>query len=77
MGKIKSFVKSIEITQAKRKHFCKHNQKHIVKAGDKQLTLKVSRSHENFCVECAKVSLRYDIVKLQSILHELEAEGEN
>jgi hypothetical protein len=76
MGKIKSFVKSIEITQAKRKHFCKHNKKHVVKSGDKQLTLKVSRSHENFCVECAKVSLSADIAKLQSILRELEAEGE-
>jgi hypothetical protein len=77
MGKIKSFVKSIEITQAKRKHFCKHNKKHIVQAGDKQLTLKVSRSYENFCMECAKVSLKTDIAKLQSILHELEAEVEN
>jgi hypothetical protein len=72
MGKIKSFVKSIEITHAKRKHFCKHNKKHIVNAGDKQLTLKVNRSHENFCVECAKVSLRADIAKLQSILYEFE-----
>jgi hypothetical protein len=72
MGKPKSFIKSIEITQAKRKHFCKHNRKHIVNAEDKQLTLKVNRSYENFCVECAKVSLKADIAKLQSILRELE-----
>jgi hypothetical protein len=77
MDKIKSFIKNIEITQAKRKHFCKHNKKHIVNTGDRQLALKVNRSPENFCVECAKISLRADIAKLQSILHELEAEGEN
>jgi hypothetical protein len=77
MGKYKSFIKSIEITHAKRKHPCKHNKGHIINAGDNRLTLKVNRSFENFCVECAEISLKTDIAKLQSILNELEAEGEN
>jgi hypothetical protein len=73
MGKTKSFIKNVEITQAQRKHSCKHNKNHIINAGDKRLTLKVNQNHENFCIECAEVSLRSDIVKLQSILNELAA----
>jgi hypothetical protein len=76
MGKLKSFIKNIEVTHARRKHCCKHNKKHIVNAGDKRLTLKVNRSYENFCIECAKISLKADIAKLQSILNQLEDNGE-
>jgi hypothetical protein len=77
MGKTKSFIKNIEITQAQRKHSCKHNKNHIINAGDKRLTLKINRSYENFCTECAKISLRDDITKLQSLLNELEINGAN
>jgi hypothetical protein len=72
MGKTKSFIKNIEITQAQRKHSCKHNKNHTINASDKRLTLKVNRNYENFCKECAKVSLRADIAKLKFILNELE-----
>jgi hypothetical protein len=77
MGKLKSFVKNIAITHAERKHSCKHNKNHIITAGDIRLSLKVNRSYENFCVECAKTSLRADIAKLQTILNKLEMDGES
>ena len=76
MGKLKSFVKNIEITHAERKHSCKHNKNHIITAGDTRLSLKVNRSYENFCIECAKASLKADITKLKTILNKLEADEE-
>ena len=75
MGRAKSFVKNISIDTAKRSHFCKHDKKHSIKAGDKRLKFKENRADQYFCVECAKESIRKDIVKLNKILSELNKTG--
>jgi hypothetical protein len=72
MGKRKSFLQSIEIETALRSLMCQHNKNHRINSGDKRLSLKVGRTHENYCVECAKESLKADIVKLTDILQQLE-----
>jgi hypothetical protein len=72
MGRRKSFLKSIEIDIAKKSHDCKHNKNHRINTGDKRLSLKVGRTHERYCVECAKESLKADIAKLEYILNHLK-----
>jgi len=72
MGRIKSYVKNISIDIAIRSHSCKHDKKHLIKAGDKRLKLIVNRSEQHFCVECAKKSLEKDIEKINKLLDELK-----
>ena len=72
MGRAKSFVKNISIDTAKRSHFCKHDKKHSIKAGDKRLKFTVNRADQHFCVECAKKSLEKDIEKINKLLDELK-----
>ncbi|GMO32861.1 MAG: hypothetical protein Ta2B_13660 [Termitinemataceae bacterium] len=73
MGKRKSFLQSIEVETAQRAHSCQHNKNHRINNGDIRLSIKVGRSHERYCVECAKESLKADIAKLSEILQQLES----
>jgi hypothetical protein len=72
MGKPKSFVQNISIDTAIKSHQCKHDKKHIISKGDKRLKLGVGRTHQHFCINCAKESIEKDIAKLNHILSELE-----
>ena len=76
MGKTKSFIKKISIDTAQRSHFCRHNKKHTINAGDKRLKYKEGRAFQHFCIDCAKESLRKDIALLNAILTELEKTGQ-
>jgi ribosomal protein S4E len=71
MGKAKSFLQTISIDKAIKSHSCKHNKKHIINKGDIRLKLKVGRTFQHFCIECAKESLEKDIKELNTILIEL------
>ena len=74
MAKPKSFVKSISIEKAKRAHNCQHNSKHRILAGDMRVKLKVGRTAEYFCANCALYTLKRDIAMLEEIKQCLMAE---
>jgi len=72
MGKSKSFLKSLSIDTAKRAHNCQHSSKHRILMGDKRLGLKVDRSTEYFCVECAVKFLEKNSKEISDLLEELK-----
>lgn len=74
MAKPKSFVKSISIEKAKKAHNCQHNSKHRILAGDIRVRLKVGRTSEYFCANCALSTIRRDIEMLEGIKKCLEKE---
>jgi len=68
----KALTKHILIDIAQRPHNCRYNKRHRILSGDKRLKVVEGRSHQHYCVECAKKFLSSDIEKLKSILSELE-----
>lgn len=73
MARSKSFVASIEIDEAQRAHNCQHNAAHRILKGERRLKLKVERSAEHFCCDCALQFLRNDIKKLEALVALLSA----
>ncbi|GBK66233.1 hypothetical protein P4H94_14930 [Paenibacillus macerans] len=71
MPRPKSLVKSIEVDMAKRAHSCQHVPSHRILSGEKRLKLKVDRTYEHFCTECALKMIDSDIEKLQSIKEQI------
>lgn len=71
MASPKSFIKSLSIDKAKNSHNCKHSSKHRINRGEKRLGLKVERSTQYFCKDCAIKFLENgarDISKLLEVL---------
>lgn len=54
MGRPKSLIKNIQITEAKRAHSCKSNSKHKILKGDLRITVKEGQNERNYCIECGK-----------------------
>ena len=72
MAKPKSFLKSLSLDNAKRAHNCQHNSKHRIVKGDIRLGLKVERSTEYFCKECAIKFLENGAGEIDRLLSELK-----
>jgi len=73
VGRLKSFVQSINIDQAQRAHNCQHNAAHRIEMGDRRLKLRVGRAFEHFCRDCALESLRQDVKRLEALIAELSS----
>lgn len=71
MGKLKSFLQNITVDEAAKTHQCQHNNRHTVNKGDRRLKLKVGRSNEHFCVQCAIESIDRDIATLENLKRQL------
>lgn len=71
MPRPKSFLQSLSIDIAQKRHPCQHNPKHTILKGDKRLKLKVDRTYEHFCIECAVKNIESDITKLQELKRQL------
>ncbi|XID92244.1 hypothetical protein ACF3MZ_27880 [Paenibacillaceae bacterium WGS1546] len=74
MARPKSFLKSIEVDEAKREHKCQHIPSHQISKSERRLKLKVDRTFEHFCVDCAIKTIEADIAKLQNIKLQLTNE---
>ncbi|WP_025849458.1 hypothetical protein [Paenibacillus ehimensis] len=74
MPRPKTFIKSIEVDEAKRAHSCQHVSSHRIQTGEKRLKLKVERTFEHFCTPCALKMIDSDIEKLQNIRTQLTQE---
>lgn len=72
MAKPKSFLKSLSIDCAKRAHDCQHNSKHRILKDDKRLGLRVERSTEYFCKECAVKFLEKNLEEIKTLIDELK-----
>jgi hypothetical protein len=75
MARPKSFVASIEMDEAQRAHNCQHNAGHRILKGERRLKLKVERTSEHFCRDCAIKFLKADVEKLEALIAQLSAPG--
>ena len=72
MAKLKSLIKNVSLTEAKRAHDCRFNTKHKICKGDTRLTVKEGRKTSNYCVSCATLFLDSSIRELQNIRSNIE-----
>lgn len=71
MAKPKSLILPLSVDHALKRHACQHNSKHVISKGDLRLKLAVGRSHEHYCVECAKKFIDQAIERLGQLSAEL------
>lgn len=67
MGRPKSIIKNIYISDAKKTHSCKSNKSHIIQKGEKRLTIKEGQNELNYCMECGKRFVDSAIAELKNI----------
>lgn len=67
MPRPKSFLKSISVDVASRKHNCQHSSSHTILKGDRRLKFKIERAYEHYCIACAIAFIESDINKLTEI----------
>ena len=72
MAKPKTFLDSMEVDVAKKAHNCRRNSRHRIEMGDKRLSVRVGRSFDRFCRDCAVETIERDIAMLQRTISELE-----
>ena len=71
MARPKSFVKTLTVDQAGSSHNCKNSSSHRIYKGDARLKLRVGRSSQHYCVDCALRFIERDISKLEALAEEL------
>ncbi len=72
MPRIRSLVTRVEVDVAQRAHNCQGNTRHRIERGDKRLKVRNGRSWDHYCLECAKLIARRDVVTLEALTRELE-----
>lgn len=73
MGRPKSFVNGLSIDRAGNSHNCQNDSGHRIRKGDARLKVRVDRSHEHYCLACAKRFLEADIEKIRALLLDIGA----
>lgn len=73
MATPKSLILSMSVDYAAKSHTCHHSKRHAIAKGDLRLKVKVGRSHEHYCVECAQQFITNGVENLQKLSAELEA----
>lgn len=71
MSRPKSLTVPLSVDVALRGHACQHNSKHQIAKGDRRLKVAVGRSHEHYCVDCARKFIGQAIERLQQLEAEL------
>lgn len=75
MGRPKSLILPLSVDHALKRHACQHNSKHVIARGDLRLKVAVGRSHEHYCMECAKKFIDQTIERLGQLSAELAIHG--
>ena len=73
MAKVKSFLQPMCVDRVGHAHNCQHNSAHRLQKGEVRLALKVDRTTEHFCAQCAIESLTRDVEKMRRMIAELQA----
>jgi hypothetical protein len=71
MARSKSFLKSLFVDCAKKSHNCQNDSNHRIQMGDIRLGLRVGRSPEYFCKECAIKFLEKNVEDIKKLIEEL------
>jgi hypothetical protein len=73
MGRAKSVLVSMAITEAGSSHNCRADDSHRITKGIKRLTISEDRSKLNYCLPCAQKFIALGIQRLGHIQSELAA----
>lgn len=71
MGRVRSLLDSVQFDEAGSSHNCQASRTHRIQMGERRLKVKVGRSHEHYCLECARKILAADAAKLSALVAEL------
>lgn len=72
MGRPRSLIASMSITQAGKSHNCRHNKNHRINMNDSRLTIADDGDSHHYCLGCATLFLSNDIGRLQALLAQVE-----
>lgn len=72
MARPKSLLLPLSVDRALKRHVCQHNGKHVIAKGDLRLKITVGRSHEHYCVLCARKFINQAIERLQETAGKFE-----
>lgn len=72
MAAPRSLILPMSVDHASKRHTCQHSRKHVIAKGDLRLKIKVGRSYEHYCVECAQQFIGLGIENLQKLSVELK-----
>ena len=73
MGRAKSVLVSMAITEAGASHNCKADKGHRITKGVKRLTIKEGQSKLNYCLPCAQKFVALGAARLGALQAELSA----
>lgn len=74
MAKMKNLILKCQIETAQRKHYCKHNKKHIISRGELRLAITLNDGRATkiyYCKECALKMIeqaKLDLCRLESCI---------
>lgn len=72
MSRMKSLLKTMEITEAGRRHSCRRDEGHIIAKGQKRLTISEDGDKQNYCLDCAKKMMAQSLGKLSQLNEDLD-----
>lgn len=72
MARVRSLLDSVQFDEAGSSHNCQASRAHRIQIRTRRLKVKVGRSHEHYCLECARKILTADAAKLSALLAELD-----
>lgn len=75
MGRVRSLLDSVQFDRAQKSHNCQANRAHRIRMGERRLKVKVGRSYEHYCLECACKILAADAAKIRELASELEEQS--
>jgi hypothetical protein len=75
MAAPKSLILPMSVDRASKRHTCQHSKKHVINKGDWRLKVKVGRSYDHYCVDCAHKFIGLGIENLQKLSAELIAQS--
>jgi hypothetical protein len=71
VGRVRSLLDSVQFDKAGSSHNCRASRAHRIEMGERRLKVKVGRSHQHYCLECARKILAADVAKLGALVAEL------
>lgn len=72
MGRPKSLLKNVSVTEAKKSHKCRHDDNRTIRMGEPRLTVKEGRNVSHYCLENGQKFLELAFEKVSGLLQEVK-----
>jgi hypothetical protein len=74
MSRVRSLIIRTEIDEALKAHNCQRSSQHRIEKGHRRLKVRTGRSWDHYCLECARIILQNDLLKLQALARALDGQ---